>query len=69
MDILAEQITGVILILISFWEFYSVRGVFLNSKRHGTKSTSHLLPAALWSGIVFGVAMLGFGMALIFKQI
>lgn len=32
-----EQITGVILILISFWEFYSVRGVFLNSKRHGTK--------------------------------
>lgn len=66
---MVEQITGVVFILISIWEFYSIRDVFLNTKRHGTESTSHFLSLALWSGILFGLAMFGFGIALLFKQI
>ncbi len=63
-----NQIFGVILIIVSFWEFYSVCRLFINTKKHATESTSRFLPLALFSGFFFGIIMLGSGIAFILNQ-
>ncbi|WEV39818.1 immunity protein [Lactobacillus sp. ESL0681] len=58
-----ERFTGIVVVLLSIWEFYTVYGAFKAVKKVGT--TSRFLPLALWSGTFLGIVFLGIGIRLI----
>ncbi|OJG24797.1 hypothetical protein RR47_GL002153 [Enterococcus columbae DSM 7374 = ATCC 51263] len=51
------------------YEFYAVLKAFKYTKKHGNKNTSPFLPLGLYSGTVFGLTLVGFGVSLIFHLI
>lgn len=67
--LMVETIVGFILIVLGVYEFYAVINVFKYTKKHGNKNTSPFLPLGLYSGSVFGLTLVGFGLALIFHLI
>ncbi|WEV51545.1 immunity protein [Lactobacillus sp. ESL0731] len=61
------KISQIIIVLLGVWELYAVYKTYHGAKVHGGKSTSAFLPLALWSGIVFGFALIGSGLAFLFS--
>ncbi|EOT38119.1 hypothetical protein [Enterococcus columbae] len=64
-----ETLVGLVLVILGGYEFYAVLKAFKYTKKHGNKNTSPFLPLGLYSGTVFGLTLVGFGVSLIFHLI
>lgn len=63
---MVETLVGMILVILGCYEFYAIIKVFRYAKEKGNKFTSPFLPAGLYSGTIFGLTLVGFGISLIF---
>lgn len=67
-DDMLERLTGIVLLLLGAWEFYTIYKSFLTLKGKGGKSASNFIPLALLGSGFFGLALFVVGILLMFKQ-
>ncbi|MDO4680995.1 MAG: hypothetical protein Q4A55_07100 [Aerococcus sp.] len=63
-----ETLAGFGAILLACYQFYAVRRNYVYVKEHGNKSTSPFIMMSLWSGLLFGIALLIVSIPLIFRM-
>ncbi|KRM86557.1 hypothetical protein [Lacticaseibacillus thailandensis] len=62
-----EQITGLVVLLGAVWQFWITRQTFRGVRDHGNAGTSPFIGFGLWYSVVFGVLLLGVGIALVLR--
>ncbi|RXT18507.1 hypothetical protein BVJ53_13475 [Lacticaseibacillus chiayiensis] len=65
---MVESFAGVICIIIGAYEWFLCYRSFGNLKKHGNASTSPFILLSFWSAAVFGLALVGIGIALVFRS-
>jgi hypothetical protein len=66
---MVETIAGIIVILAGCVQWHLTWRFFKNLKHTGNTATPAFTPMAVYSSALFGLIMLGFGIALTFRMI
>lgn len=60
-----ERLGGIVVLLISFWQFYAFYNSFRTIRQKGNQATSAFASLAIWYGLAFGIVFFLLGIALL----
>lgn len=65
----SENVMGLIFILLAIWQFVAFGKAFKEFRKHANKGTTAFSIYGFWSGLLYALIFLGFGIALMFNEL
>ncbi|GEL15056.1 MULTISPECIES: hypothetical protein [Pediococcus] len=65
----SENVMGLIFILLAIWQFNAFGKAFKEFRKHANRSTTVFSIYGFWSGLLYALIFLGFGIALMFNEL